>query len=85
MTRPTGAPAARIPRAPMDLIFGLLAHLPRRLRHGLITLLGLVTLLCPLLLWTAWSKTVFWAVLAAASGAILLIWLLLQSAPEDDF
>ncbi|HEX6142602.1 MAG TPA: hypothetical protein VFZ01_07795 [Geminicoccaceae bacterium] len=69
----------------MEPILGLLAHLPRRLRHGLITLLGLVTLVCPILLWTAWSKTVFWAVIAAACASILLICLLLQSAPEDDF
>ena len=69
----------------MHPILELLAALPRWCRHGLITLLGLVTLVCPLLLWAAWSKTVFWAVIAAACGSILLIWLLLYASPEDDF
>lgn len=69
----------------MNLILDLLALLPRSWRNGLITILGLVTLFCPLLLWIAWSKMVFWAVIAAACGSILLIWLLLYATPDDDF
>jgi hypothetical protein len=67
----------------MNLILDLLGLIPRAWRHRIITGLGLVTLVCPLLLWIAWSKTVFWAVIAAACGSILLIWLLLYASYDD--
>ena len=43
----------------------------RWLREGAITLCGLIALISPVVLWTAWSTSVFCAVLAIGCGAIL--------------
>ena len=59
--------------------------LPSRLRKGAITVCGLVALISPLLLWMAWSTTMFWAILAAGCGAILVIYLLVWSSPDETF
>jgi hypothetical protein len=58
---------------------------PRRkpaLRSILITACGLVALFTPLLLWLAWSTTAFWLVIAAGCAAILMIYVLIASAPD---
>jgi hypothetical protein len=59
------------------------AMLVRWLRGATITICGLIALVSPVVLWTAWSTTVFYAVLAVGCGAILLIYLLISFADED--
>jgi len=54
------------------------------LREAVITVCGLIALISPVVLWTAWSKDVFYAVLAVGCGAILVIYVLIASAPEED-
>jgi hypothetical protein len=55
------------------------------LREALVTICGLVALISPVALWSAWSLTVFFAVLAGGCAAILLAYLLIVSAPDDHF
>jgi hypothetical protein len=55
------------------------------LREAAITVCGLIALISPVVLWTAWSKTVFYAVLAAGCGSILIIYLLIALSPDEDF
>ena len=55
------------------------------LREALITLCGLIALITPVVLWTAWSTTAFYAVLAAGCGAVLLACLLIALSPDEDF
>jgi hypothetical protein len=55
------------------------------LREALITICGLIALITPVVLWTAWSTDVFYAVLAAGCGAILAIYLLIAVSPDEDF
>jgi peptidoglycan/LPS O-acetylase OafA/YrhL len=56
----------------------------RWLREAAITVCGLIALISPVVLWTAWSTTVFYAVLAAGCGAILIIYLLVTWSPDED-
>jgi hypothetical protein len=56
----------------------------RYLREAAITVCGLVALISPVVLWTAWSKPVFYAVLAAGCGAILIIYLLVVLSPDEE-
>ena len=55
------------------------------LREALITICGLIALISPVVLWTAWSTTAFYAVLAAGCGAILAIYLLIALSADEDF
>jgi hypothetical protein len=52
------------------------------LRSILITACGLVALFTPLLLWLAWSKPAFWLFIAMGCAAILIIYVLIASAPD---
>jgi hypothetical protein len=54
------------------------------LREGLITICGLIALISPVVLWTAWSKEVFYVVIAVSCGAILVIYLLIVWSPDED-
>ena len=54
------------------------------LRDALITTCGLIALISPVVLWTAWSTTIFFAVLAGGCGAILVIYLLIAFSPDED-
>jgi hypothetical protein len=54
------------------------------LREAVITICGLIALISPVVLWTAWSTTVFYAVLAAGCGAVLIIYLLITFSPDED-
>jgi peptidoglycan/LPS O-acetylase OafA/YrhL len=58
--------------------------LPRWLHEGLITICGLVALISPVVLWTAWSTTMFRAVLVVGLAAILMIYLLVELTPDDN-
>jgi hypothetical protein len=55
------------------------------LREAVITICGLIALISPVVLWTAWSTTVFYAVLAAGCGAVLVIYLLIAFPADEDF
>jgi hypothetical protein len=61
------------------------AALPQRLRHNCISVCGMVVLFTPLLLWIAWSKAVFYMVLASGGCAVIIIWLLVRFAPDEHF
>jgi hypothetical protein len=54
----------------------------RVLRDIAITMLGLIALFTPLLLWTAWSQAMFWLILAVGSGAVVAIFLLIRLFPD---
>jgi hypothetical protein len=58
--------------------------LVRLLREALITICGLIALISPVVLWTAWSTTIFYAVLAVGCGAILIIYLLISLGPDRE-
>ena len=57
----------------------------RQLRHTCITICGLVALATPLALWLAWSKAMFYLVLVFGCSAVLIIYLLFEYYPDDDF
>jgi hypothetical protein len=54
-------------------------------RGALITVCGLIALVTPLLLWLAWSKQTFWLVLALGCAALLIIYALIWSSPDERF
>ena len=56
----------------------------RWLREAAITLCGLIALISPVVLWTAWSTTVFYVVLALGCGSILIVYLLIAGSPDED-
>ncbi len=56
----------------------------RWLREALITIGGLIALISPVVLWTAWSTTVFLGVLATGCGAILVVYALIVWFPDED-
>jgi hypothetical protein len=53
------------------------------LRDAAIIVLGLIALLTPLLLWLAWSKTMFWLVLAVGCGAVIAIFLVVRFSRDE--
>jgi hypothetical protein len=55
------------------------------IRGAAITVLGLIALFTPLLLWTAWSTTMFWLILAVGCGAVVAIFLLVRLSPDKTF
>jgi hypothetical protein len=54
-------------------------------RGALITVCGLVALLTPLLLWVAWSPQTFWLVTASGCAALLIIYVIIWTSPDEDF
>ena len=54
-------------------------------RRTAITVCGLIALLSLPLLWTAWSRPMFWLIIAVACAAILAIFLLIRSWPHERF
>jgi hypothetical protein len=52
-------------------------------RGVLITVCGLIALFTPLLLWLAWSKPMFWLIIALGCAALLIIYALVWSAPDE--
>ena len=48
-----------------------------------ITILGLIALFAPLLLWTAWSRTMFWLILALGCGAVIAIFVLVRLSRDE--
>ena len=52
-------------------------------RQSAISFLGIVALLSPLFLWMTWSPLSFRLVLYGGVSAVLLIYLLIWSSPDD--
>jgi hypothetical protein len=57
----------------------------RMIRDILVTICGLMALLTPLLLWVAWSKALFWLIMAGGCTALLVIYVLIWTAPDEHF
>jgi hypothetical protein len=53
------------------------------MRSALITVCGLIALFTPLLLWTAWSQWMFWLIIATGCAALLIIYFLIWSSPDE--
>jgi hypothetical protein len=54
-------------------------------RSILITACGLVALFTPLFLWVAWSQWAFWLIIACGCAALLVIYVLIWTAPDKRF
>ena len=54
-------------------------------RGALITVCGLAALFTPLLLWFAWSKGTFWLVMAGGCAALLVIYVIIWTSPDEHF
>jgi hypothetical protein len=52
-------------------------------RGILITVCGLIALFTPLLLWVAWSKDLFWLIVAVGCAALLIVYALIRSSPDE--
>jgi hypothetical protein len=77
------APSFALPAA-----FAGIASRDRRsalIRGILITVCGLVALLTPLLLWTAWSPRMFWLIIASGCAALLILYVLIWTSRDGDF
>lgn len=48
-----------------------------------ITVCGLIALITPLVLWTAWSPSMFWLIILVGCAAILTLWLLIRWWPHE--
>lgn len=55
------------------------------LRDTGIIVCGLIALVTPVLLWIAWSKPVFWAVLMLGCSAILMLTILVWRSRDELF
>lgn len=55
------------------------------LRSILVTACGLGALFTPLFLWIAWSPWAFWLIMAGGCAALLIIYVLIWTSPDDDF
>jgi hypothetical protein len=52
-------------------------------RGVLITLCGLFALFTPLLLWLAWSQWTFWLTIAGGCAALLIIYVIIWTSPDE--
>ena len=77
-----------------DFRTDITAGLPRRapgtrgtsvVRQLAVTICGLIALISLPLLWTAWSRPMFWLIVALACGAILALFLLIRTWPHERF
>ncbi|MGH6903956.1 MAG: hypothetical protein ACREIR_14575 [Geminicoccaceae bacterium] len=55
------------------------------IRNIAVTVLGLVALMTPLLLWVAWSRPLFWLIILVGCAAILALLLLIRWWPHERF
>jgi hypothetical protein len=55
------------------------------IRNIAITVCGLIALFTPLLLWTAWSRPMFWLIIGVGCAAVLTILLLIRRWPHEKF
>ena len=70
---------AALPGATLRALVG---RMPEWLWRALLALCGTVLLLAPLLLWVAWTRAGYLAVLASAGAAMVIAYLLVRHAPE---
>ena len=76
-------PLARVLVAlPGALLRALVGRMPVPLWRAVIGVCAFVLLLAPLLLWVAWTRSGYLAVLASAGVAMVLAYLLVRHAPE---
>ena len=68
----------------LDWLREALAKIPKPARQNAISTLGLIALISPLFLWVTWSPLSFRIVLYGSVTALLLIYLLIWSSPDDD-
>lgn len=68
----------------LNLLREILATIPKRVRQSAISAFGLVALISPLFLWATWSPLSFRIVLYGGVAAVVLIYLLIWSSPDDD-
>lgn len=61
----------------------LLGKMPKGVRQAVISVLGMIALASPLLLWMAWSPLAFRIVLYGGTTAILLLYALIWSSPDE--
>jgi hypothetical protein len=54
-------------------------------RGVLITVCGLIALVTPLLMCLAWSTDMFWLIMAVGCAALLIIYALILSSPDERF
>ena len=77
---------ATVPRVlaalPGAALRALVGRMPEWLWRVLLALCGMVLLLAPLLLWVAWTRSGYLAVLASAGVAMFIAYLLVHHAPE---
>ena len=67
----------------MGALQRLLAHIPRSVRHRLISMCGFLCLLTPLALWISMTVWGFRLILTVFCCAMLLLTLLIWSSPDD--
>ena len=67
----------------LDWLRAILERIPRRMRQSAISILGMIALITPLFLWTTWSPQTFRIVLYVGVLAVLLIYLLIWSSPDE--
>lgn len=60
----------------------LVGRMPELVWRALLAICGAVLLLAPLLLWVAWSREGYLAILACAGAAMGIAYLLVRHAPE---
>jgi hypothetical protein len=65
--------------------FSVTAEVFSVIRDLAITVCGLIALMSPLVLWTAWSRPMFWLIIVVGCGAILALVLLIRSWPHEKF
>ena len=77
---------ATVPRVlaalPGAALRALVGQMPEWLWRVLLALCGMVLLLAPLLLWVAWTRSGYLAILASAGVAMGIAYLLVRHAPE---
>ena len=77
---------ATVPRVlaalPGAALRALVARIPLQLWRFLIGLCAFVLLLAPLLLWVAWTRSGYLAVLTSAGVALVVAYVLVRHAPE---
>ena len=83
------APRESLSRAFSDVVKALVAAPLRRISprtsERIIAGCALIALICPLLLWVAWSKLGFLILIGTALTSIAIIYLLIWVHPDDPF
>jgi uncharacterized membrane protein len=68
----------------IELFRQVLERIPKHVRQSAISFLGMTALVSPLFLWMTWSPLSFRIVLYGGVSAVLLIYLLIWSSPDEE-